>query len=499
MRGILHSFFIRRTTSLFIGLLVVGSVFFVNAKSAHADPHAMFYTVVGQQQLFFNVLAALDQADYVEPASVRDQLLVARQQAGFSPESDPRATSTATQLSGLLTRPITLEGNDLWTSYLLHQYAVETFRTNATDELYRVFCEQGLGRIGCSEDARAQQQQEVFNLDPIERAEAPYRGAVAAFDSGSEYDQKKRDELIDPKSDARQEPRPYDASIARLRQENNEDYDQILNRLSSHVSTVGNETVNPKFLQAVDIDNGEPALKDGQDYSISDITGIATSFLQLPTQAGAVANRASNQVRQYQDAESPRGDVLADARPIQQSKNGKNITSKLAITNPAQSREALIEGIPELLAQSNASQYYTPSDGPSLGQESARELLNQDGGGSSAGGDQGDGSVAGAQDVPLTRGSGEVAGIFDILSGLYQIYDFYDEPIESGDPGTAIKTREQGEIAALRAITGNNFRTGDPDVNEEDCGFCSDLDGYLNSFVEFASEALCLLFGICSE
>ncbi len=32
-----------------------------------ADPHAMFYTDRGQEQVFYNVLAALNQADYVEP------------------------------------------------------------------------------------------------------------------------------------------------------------------------------------------------------------------------------------------------------------------------------------------------------------------------------------------------------------------------------------------------------------------------------------------------
>lgn len=39
------------------------------AKIAYADPHAVFYTDRGQEQLFFNVLAALNQADYVEEPS----------------------------------------------------------------------------------------------------------------------------------------------------------------------------------------------------------------------------------------------------------------------------------------------------------------------------------------------------------------------------------------------------------------------------------------------
>jgi hypothetical protein len=35
-------------------------------RPAHADPHAVFFTDRAQAQLFFNVLAALNQADYVE-------------------------------------------------------------------------------------------------------------------------------------------------------------------------------------------------------------------------------------------------------------------------------------------------------------------------------------------------------------------------------------------------------------------------------------------------
>jgi hypothetical protein len=39
----------------------------LRATPAFADPHAVFYTDRGQEQVFFNVLAALNQADYVEP------------------------------------------------------------------------------------------------------------------------------------------------------------------------------------------------------------------------------------------------------------------------------------------------------------------------------------------------------------------------------------------------------------------------------------------------
>ncbi|MDP3685443.1 MAG: hypothetical protein Q8R32_01270 [bacterium] len=51
----------------FIGLATIVLGFSIFPKIAFADPHATFFTDRAQEQLFFNVLAALNQADYVEP------------------------------------------------------------------------------------------------------------------------------------------------------------------------------------------------------------------------------------------------------------------------------------------------------------------------------------------------------------------------------------------------------------------------------------------------
>ncbi len=48
-------------------MLLTGSGLLAIVHPAYADPHAVFYTDRGQEQLFYNVLAALNQADYVEP------------------------------------------------------------------------------------------------------------------------------------------------------------------------------------------------------------------------------------------------------------------------------------------------------------------------------------------------------------------------------------------------------------------------------------------------
>ena len=47
-----------------LGLLAI--IVVTKPRFALADPHAMFYTDRGQEQVFYNVLAALNQADYVE-------------------------------------------------------------------------------------------------------------------------------------------------------------------------------------------------------------------------------------------------------------------------------------------------------------------------------------------------------------------------------------------------------------------------------------------------
>ncbi|TSC72319.1 MAG: hypothetical protein G01um101438_637 [Parcubacteria group bacterium Gr01-1014_38] len=51
----------------FMGLTTILLGFGIFPKIAFADPHATFFTDRAQEQLFFNVLAALNQADYVEP------------------------------------------------------------------------------------------------------------------------------------------------------------------------------------------------------------------------------------------------------------------------------------------------------------------------------------------------------------------------------------------------------------------------------------------------
>lgn len=61
---------VRRFIAVLLAAGVALGILGFLAPTAWADPHAVFYTDKGQEQVFYNVLAALNQADYVEPPTV---------------------------------------------------------------------------------------------------------------------------------------------------------------------------------------------------------------------------------------------------------------------------------------------------------------------------------------------------------------------------------------------------------------------------------------------
>lgn len=232
------------------GALLIAAAAF--APAAHADPHAVFYTAIGQQQLFFNVLAALDQADYVEPAKAakdatnsREALVKKRGEApgGMKAADDPVLTSTATELSSVLTRSVTLEGQDLWTAMLMNDFAKERRRRKDMYDILKVFCQRGLGIPAC----KSQTPEDMNNPDLVKKTqrlvdgafihnpslyewERPLlRGAVAAARSGISAedggvsDKEVREEIIQeqnsPTGSRKMYPYGYDYQIAALREE----------------------------------------------------------------------------------------------------------------------------------------------------------------------------------------------------------------------------------------------------------------------------------------
>jgi len=225
------------------GSLVVISLVLLagTTKVALADPHAVFYTAVGQQQLFFNVLAALDQADYVEPADgpysySRETLLNRRAEQGFGREENTTVNSTKSDLSSILTRNITLEGNDLWTAYLSVQFARESSRRNALDELVRLYCMRSFGRIGCSDDPLEQNPDIAFVSDPIQwKGEVFEEGVLGAALSGTREDQSIRRQRLEDRDKpfVRQQPRAYSRFIASLRKIVESETDPLIKQIKS--------------------------------------------------------------------------------------------------------------------------------------------------------------------------------------------------------------------------------------------------------------------------
>ena len=165
-------------------------------QPAQADPHAVFYTAIGQRQLFFNTLAALDQADYVEPAlgdNSRQELAQARRDAGFTEGSeDSYVTATNTNLSTLLTRSVTLEGYDLFTALLGHDFATERARRLDSVPWFRRTCTVSIGIKNCDRGAedpadQKERQHAAYISSGQELGKRTFqRGGLATALSGSE-------------------------------------------------------------------------------------------------------------------------------------------------------------------------------------------------------------------------------------------------------------------------------------------------------------------------
>ena len=218
-RGMLG--FVRRLGGVFLVLVLVVMGIVSDTNVARADPHAIFYTAIGQQQLFFNVLAALDQADYVETSLAREQKRGAREQEAAEPQfvreslsgarltvatelKQDRAGQSASDPSqpgepALVNRQVTLEGADLYTDQLVRQFGAESARRNAAAELLQALCENGFGIEGCDNDASSTnltnlekvmmevQRKEAMVVDPLSWAGLPYlNGAWAALNSGNQ-------------------------------------------------------------------------------------------------------------------------------------------------------------------------------------------------------------------------------------------------------------------------------------------------------------------------
>ncbi len=316
-----------------LSLLVFGILVF--PKPAQADPHAVFYTAIGQRQLFFNFLAALDQADYVEPATgnlSREELAAKLKAADQTSTVSETLDETRTDLSAVLTRLITLDGTDLWTNYLALQIAKEAAQATDTTAYVELLCAQGLGRFysGPKEfcDTHAPvgkasiDRKRAMVVDPQERTGVAYQHGLDIVDSSKdpESDYQKYLKYLDKPSTrdgdiAPDFPVPIDESIAALRAKTSKDPVKKLaiDRLSAaaaepfQASYVNDNTFD--FLKSTSdgsVELRDPGNIDGNskiDFYMAAVQGIS----DLPQQFAATAARGVSIAEEHLAASETEG------------------------------------------------------------------------------------------------------------------------------------------------------------------------------------------------
>lgn len=303
------------------------------ARPAHADPHALFYTAIGQQQLFFNLLAALDQADYVEPAAptagideknTREAILKKRENLGLPPEEFGIITETETELASILARNVTLEGTDLWTHYLLLQGALETKRREDLSKYIPILCNFALG--GCAGTKEADQ---AFITDPQAYSNEKIlngvnRALFSNYDTTS-ADQATRREAVEDTQKAR--PLAWSEGMAALRYQESERPDILATVERTAESTLNNymdgdvdPTTFTNYIQ--NFSTGEtfiPVLGSSSGSSPSEDPTYLYRYIQALTQVAALpvsqfaeAVKAEQHIANFQDEESKDGGALAE-------------------------------------------------------------------------------------------------------------------------------------------------------------------------------------------
>ncbi|MBI1834160.1 MAG: hypothetical protein HYR90_05045 [Candidatus Andersenbacteria bacterium] len=354
-----------------VGFLIVFGIL-VAVPKAHADPHAMFYTAIGQQQLFFNVLAALDQADYVEPStnttgtdsgSSREELIKERDEAakaltegetGYPAEDFPVLKATESDLASVLTRNISLEGQDIWTSYLLREAVKEEERREHFEKLTGILC--NISQGACSGEKTPR---EAFETSPFEKAvNSITNGAVGALFSSNDpnsYDQERRRKALEDqfKGDAA-ESIPYRADIAALESATSGDVTKkttITQLKNAQLRGLRNPVINPNALSGIvfDPETQEPSLafdESSEEYDVSAFTGSISNFLTLNQALGSAASEGANKSIASKNSTTEDGGYLAEtiqaARPA-----GNGAIGELSprILRPAGAGPAVLSGV----------------------------------------------------------------------------------------------------------------------------------------------------------
>ncbi|MBI4022509.1 MAG: hypothetical protein HY372_04055 [Candidatus Andersenbacteria bacterium] len=494
---------------LCLGFVLLGFVFF-RPQTAWADPHAIFYTAIGQQQLFFNVLAALDQADYVELQFDREQLY--KDRAGVTAEPTfaregqllvqatevEQATSASDPgVSTLVNRPVTLEGADLYTDYLVRLFGAETGRRNAMSELLRALCGYGLGLADCEFDTNLKKIEEItadrekaMVLDALKWQARPFTdGVLGAAFSGTAQDKDERLERLNLSRGIPIAPRPglsassfemfplaFSPDIAKWRDYINklpkgtkEYHERLLNDL---LLMVINEYLQLgqtyPYAGLVRNERGELAIDaseiktegETRGYLLSDsekIDRLAMDVLDAPRAVRMITEGAAERIRAQQELIEDNGfladyTLLAngvDPNLFKDSKHPGELS--VLVRNPVGVRRAAAESLPTLLGLLDTSQQASALQGIDI--PGKVQLVQRGSGSSGSSGVRGATAADGAAD-------GMVAGVLNLLGQSSKIfnYDAPKTPPTSPSANLIAPHLEQGAAHALRNITAGEWR-----------------------------------------
>lgn len=480
---------------------VVGAGLVLTTRTAKADPHAMFYTAIGQQQLFYNVLAALDQADYVETQYAREQLVEKRAkeqaQPPFKDEEFPlteatkvgQETTSITDpgIADILTRLITLEGTDLYNDQLVREFGAESGRRNSTSELLRTLCDYGLGFKDCEFDTTGKTAPEIAAMedyrrgavvkDPLEWNMRPITdGVLAAFLSGTEEDKQERLKRWEKAADGGEVmPMAYSPTIAKWREavKGNDKLTKMLDRVLIDAASV---YLPPDFefpyenfkVSTAPGSYGETVVdcvpkSEGDPSQIDCLENTANSVLFAPIMVQEIAAAAHGRIAAQQKMMEEQGllaDVALKSSKFNPAATGSSPTGDLGelsvvVKNPVAVRVADVYSLPNALALLDTSQQASALAG--LDKPGSQQLVER------------------ASQEQESEG-GSVYGLQSSVAGtglnLFGLDPRYDDPKEPTSPSANLIAGhlEQGAVQALRVLTAGNFRKT-PGVGVPVCGY----------------------------
>lgn len=353
-----------RALGLSLLLLTVG---LLSPKSAQADPHGVFFTVVGQQQLFFNILAALNQADYVEPLQLRQQLSQGRDTAGYAPSKHSTLTATQTELADVLTRSVSLEGQDVRTQERADEYAREVVRQRRVAELIKQLCQEAFGANDCTGEGEPQQlvhdkdapltgKEQSFIQDPVARNNLPFiLGVLGALSSGTEAHREFTKKLIvEANSGGAVLPFEYSPVVAAWRKSASGEEVEALDRalIKKAVSFLSAE-LDPTFWDMVTIKDGQAevdiAPNDSAEVKSEKFFGALNELLAIPNTLEEIALEAEKRVALQLNSTVVDGAVPDLAHVPEDFKYGSRLGT--IVTSPANVKVGLQQQLLTLLTQ----------------------------------------------------------------------------------------------------------------------------------------------------